>query len=325
MERNSGMTTAIATVGEILVEFVSHVKGCGLERIGPYSGPYPSGAPAIFLDQAARMGARTQMYGGVGNDGFGRAVLKRLRADGVGTAGVSVLEGRSTGTAFVSYYDDGSRDFIFHLTNTAADGFTIAADSLPDYPILLHVSAASLGSAPLRAEIMSSVRHVLATGGKITCDPNARPELINDAAACAALHEVIDRAYCLMPSTSDLGLLFPGLDEVAAIERVLQSKAEIVVIKRGAAGATVIGNGKSSDFPGYPVEEIDPTGAGDCFCGTFVSLLAQGKSPAEAGRIANAAGAIAVTRRGPMEGNSTPEEIRAFLDQHEATRQGGPE
>ncbi len=70
--------STIATIGEILVEFVSHKRNCGLREIGDYSGPYPSGAPAIFLDQAARMGAATQMIGGVGADGFGHTVLDRL-------------------------------------------------------------------------------------------------------------------------------------------------------------------------------------------------------------------------------------------------------
>jgi len=47
----------IIAVGELLVEFVSHNKGCGLKALSEYSGPYPSGAPAICIDQAARMGA----------------------------------------------------------------------------------------------------------------------------------------------------------------------------------------------------------------------------------------------------------------------------
>lgn len=305
--------SSIATVGEILVEFVSHTKGCALERIGPYSGPFPSGAPAIFLDQAARMGAKTQMFGGVGSDGFGRAVLNRLRDDGIDTDGVSVVDGKSTGTAFVSYYEDGSRDFIFHLANTAADSFTFDPARLNGESVMLHVSAASLGSAPLRAEIMKAVRHVLDTGGKICCDPNARPELMRDTAAKDALQEVVAQSYILMPSTSDLGFLYPDLDEEAAVEKMLQSNVEIVVVKRGAGGSTVIGNGERHDFTGHTVDEIDPTGAGDCFCGTFVSLVTLGASLEEAGRMANAAGALAVTRRGPMEGNSTPDDIKAFL------------
>jgi len=51
-------TPAVATMGGILVEFISHQKNCGQRVISDYSGPYPSGAPAIFLDQAARMGAQ---------------------------------------------------------------------------------------------------------------------------------------------------------------------------------------------------------------------------------------------------------------------------
>jgi sugar/nucleoside kinase (ribokinase family) len=92
----------IATVGEMLVEFVSHDRNCALEKISDYSGPYPSGAPAIFLDQVARMGAPTEMIGGVGDDGFGLSVLNRLKEDGVGTDGVTVSPNLSTGVAFVS-------------------------------------------------------------------------------------------------------------------------------------------------------------------------------------------------------------------------------
>lgn len=308
----------IITVGEILVEFISHSKGCGLQRIGEFSGPYPSGAPAIFLDQAARMGARTEMIGGVGADGFGRAVLRRLEDDKVGIGGVAVLPGLTTGTAFVSYYENGTRDFIFHLANTAADSFEVPASVFADGPIALHVSASSLGSERLRKAIMSAVGAVLGAGGKITCDPNARPELMRDHAASVAVQEIVKQSYCLMPSTSDLGVLFPGVDEKAAIERLLNTGAEIVAIKRGAGGATVVGNGERHEFAGHRVEELDPTGAGDGFCGTLVSLLSQGATLSDAGRQANAAGAIAVTRRGPMEGNSGPAEIAEFLASHDA-------
>lgn len=304
----------IATVGEILVEFVSHRRNCGLERIADYSGPYPSGAPAIFLDQAAQMGAQTQMIGGVGADGFGRSVLKRLRDDGVGIEGVHVSPDHSTGTAFVSYYDDGTRDFIFHLTNTAADHFDVPPSLLNPARTILHVSASSLGAPSMRGKIMGAVREVFDAGGRITCDPNARPELMSDPSTMEAMQEVMERSYCLLPSTSDLRFLYPDLTEGAAIDRLLDASAEIVAVKRGADGVTIAGRGERHEIAGHKVDEIDPTGAGDCFCGTFVSLVSQGVPLLEAGQRANAAGAIAVTRRGPMEGNSSPSEITAFLD-----------
>ncbi|MEP1208185.1 MAG: sugar kinase [Rhizobiaceae bacterium] len=308
-------THIIATVGEILVEFVSHNRNCALENISEYSGPYPSGAPAIFIDQAARMGASTEMIGGVGADGFGRSVLQRLQEDGVGTDGVHVSQTHGTGVAFVSYYDSGERDFIFHLTNSAADQFEVPAALLTPHQTSLHVSASSMGVSSMRDKIMNIVRTVANAGGRVTCDPNARPELMNDRSARDALFELMDMSYCLLPSTSDLEFLYPDLNEEAAIDRLINSNAEIIAIKRGAKGATIVGAGERYDFKGHAVEEVDPTGAGDCFCGTFVSLLAQDVSLHEAGRQANIAGAIAVTRRGPMEGNSSPSEIASFASE----------
>lgn len=316
-------TPTIVTIGELLVEFVSHTKGCGLERIGPFSGPYPSGAPAIFLDQTARMGAKAQMFGGVGDDGFGRALLTRLREDGVATDTVTVAPDLTTGTAFVTYYEDGSRDFIFHMIGTAADHVRFEPDMLPAGDLILNVSASSLGSPPLRAAILAAADAVQARGGRVACDPNARPELMRDEGARSALERIVATSAWLMPSTSDLAYLFPGLGEEAAVERLLVSSAEIVALKRGAEGATVVGRGERHDFAPHRVEEVDPTGAGDAFCGTFVALLAQGAALAEAGRLANAAGAIAVTRRGPMEGNSSPAEIAEFLAARKADEAQG--
>lgn len=305
--------TKIVTVGEILVEFVSHRRNCALEQVTDYSGPYPSGAPAIFLDQAARMGAGTEMIGGIGADGFGRSILRRLKLDGVGVEGVHVSQQHSTGVAFVSYYDNGDRDFIFHLAGSAADQFDVPSLLLDPVNTILHVSASSLGVASMRDKIMGAVKEVSDAGGRITCDPNARPELMRDSYAMDAVRDVMGKSYCLLPSTSDLQFLYPHLPEEEAVNQLLDANAEVVAIKRGARGATIVGKGERHDFEGHNVEELDPTGAGDCFCGTFVSLISQGKSLFEAGRQANAAGAIAVTRRGPMEGNSSPAEIAGFL------------
>jgi len=254
------------------------------------------------------------MVGGVGDDGFGHSVLERLKEDGVGTNGITVSPNLSTGTAFVSYYDTGARDFIFHLSNTAADHFDVPATLLDPANTVLHVSASSLGAATMRGMIMQAVRDVSGAGGRITCDPNARPELMSDPATLDAMHEVVERSYCLLPSTSDLSFLCPDLSEDAAIDKLLSANAEIIALNRGADGATVLGRGERHDFIGHAVKEVDPTGAGDCFCGTFESLISLGTSLYEVGQRANAAGAIAVTRRGPMEGNSFPSEITDFLN-----------
>ena len=74
----------VVAMGEILAEFVAErgagpgtgAPGGGHARTGLYRGPFPSGAPPIFAEQAARCGARAAMVGGVGGDGFGRLALR---------------------------------------------------------------------------------------------------------------------------------------------------------------------------------------------------------------------------------------------------------
>jgi sugar/nucleoside kinase (ribokinase family) len=65
--------------------------------------------------------------------------------------------------------------------------------------------------------------------------------------------------------------------------------------------------------PGFVVEEVDPTGAGDCFNAACVIGLYAGWPLERTARFACAAGALAVTRLGPMEGAPTRAEVEALL------------
>ena len=304
----------IISVGELLVEFVSHNKGCELFQLSEYSGPYPSGAPAICIDQAARLGAPAKILGALGQDNFGNALIERLRSHGVDTNGILRLSDKTTGVAFVSYFDDGSRTFIFHLNNTAADSVSTAQFNLPAGPIILHVSGSSLGNIHLRDAIETVAAQVLEKGGILSCDPNARVELMDNRDAKSALDRIIDKCDYLFPSEADLAFLFPGKSEHDAIGELLGRGIGTVVLTKGESGCCVFEKEKTTPIPGYKVNEIDPTGAGDCFCGTYLAMTTLGKSVEDCAQFANAAGAIAVTRRGPMEGNSDLATIEEFMD-----------
>ena len=85
------------------------------------------------------------------------------------------------------------------------------------------------------------------------------------------------------------------------------------MVTRGAQGCTVYSADGAVDVPGYPADEIDPTGAGDCFDAGFLSELLSGKPPAEAARLGNACGALAVGAKGPMSGAKSRAEIEHFM------------
>jgi fructokinase len=305
----------IVAVGEILVEMVATALDQGFAAAGTFAGPYPSGAPAIFIDQAARMGASTAIIGCVGTDGFGECVLSRLQQDGVDIAAVSRLGDVATGVAFVGYRRDGSRSYIFHMANAAAG--RLSADDLDPATFrdcrILHVMGSSLFSPRMGEAIHRAVRLALDAGARISFDPNVRQELLGLPGTAELIAELAGLAHILLPSEADLAHLRPGLAMDEAARQLLLGPAECVFLKCGAAGSVYYDHARRIATPAFPVSEVDPTGAGDCAGGTFIAGLLLGLPIEETLRRANAAGALAVCKRGPMEGNSSEAELAAFL------------
>jgi fructokinase len=309
---------AIVVIGEILVEIMATEVGQTFLAPGLFAGPYPSGAPAIFADQAARMGASTAMVGCVGADDFGTLSLRRLQASGVDTSAVRRVPGAATGIAFVTYRGDGGRDFLFTIPTSAAAALREAQlePALFEGCRWFHLMGSSLFSADIARAARRGVALARAAGARISFDPNVRKELLALPDVAATIEEVLGLCDLLLPSEEDLAHLLPGLSGEEAAARLLAAGRSLVVLKRGVRGASLRAPGLSLDMPALPVDEVDPTGAGDCFGGTFVACLAQGIAPERALRLATAAGALAVTRKGPMEGNSGPAELEAFLARH---------
>ncbi|MDZ4096523.1 MAG: sugar kinase [Paracoccaceae bacterium] len=308
----------IGALGELLVEFICDALDGRNLRAASYTGPFPSGAPGIFIDQAARVGARAVFAGAVGDDAFGVVLRDRLVASGVSRAMIAVVPGVPTGSAFVSYNSDGSRDFVFNIAHSAAahfpDGAAAIAGFLAAGVQVFHISGSTLGDPGMRARALKVCRSLRAAGVEISIDPNIRTELLTDAGYLAVVRELIAMAAYVLPSDADADLLFDGgfLDWAPGL---IGAGAKVVVLKRGAAGAIAMdAGGRVVDLPGHAVPVVDPTGAGDCFCATLVTLLAGGRDLAVALRHANAAGALAVGQLGPMAGNSDMATITAFLE-----------
>src|ERR1700742_4020176 len=110
----------IMTIGEILVEIMATERGQSFRQPGPLLGPFPSGAPAIFVDQVGRLERSAGIIGCVGDDDFGWLNIDRLRRDGVDTSAITMLADAVTGRAFVTYTETGERHFIFNIANSAS-------------------------------------------------------------------------------------------------------------------------------------------------------------------------------------------------------------
>jgi fructokinase len=308
--------SGILVIGELLAEFIAKDLAQPFTEPGVFLGPYPSGAPAIFADQAALMGCTVKLVGCVANDAFGDLILRRLRIDGVDISAVKKIDAPTTGTAFVRYFRDGEREFIFNISNSAAAHVT-PEDITPELAMdcgYLHIMGSYLGSKQAISVIERAVDLVLTNGGKISFDPNIRPELLHSYESKQALHRILTKSSILLPSDSDLSYFRNGVQLDLAIRSLFDEhrSLEKIAVKHGAEGASYYDREQVIKKSAYPVTEIDPTGAGDCFGATFLACTINGSSPEFALTQACLAGAHAVTLRGPMEGNSTPHQLDRF-------------
>lgn len=304
----------ILTIGEILVEIMATEPGVGFRAPLSLIGPYPSGAPAIFIDQVGKLGEACAIVSAVGDDDFGHLNLDRLRADGVDVSAVAILSDAVTGSAFVRYRPDGARDFVFNIRDSACGRIapTPAARAALARATHLHVMGSALSVRAVADWIGPAMDDVRARGGRVSFDPNVRREMLRDPAVGVALRAVLRRADLFLPSGEELLMFSEAGDESAAIAGLLASGVAEIVLKRGAAGATHFDRNGRTDAPGFVVAEVDPTGAGDCFGATFIVCRRRGMAVADALRWANAAGARTVTRRGPMEGAATWAELESL-------------
>ena len=303
-------------VGEILVEIVATTIGDGFAEAQPLFGPFPSGAPAIFIDQCGRIGGSAAMIGAVGDDDFGRVNLDRLRRDGVDVSAVAILPHMPTGSAFVRYRADGARDFVFNIATSAAAcfGWTEPVADVVSRAGHLHVMGSALSMPSAWDVIEQAVQCVKARGGSLSVDPNLRKELKYDAETEDRFARLVAMSDLLLPSGEELERAAGVTGEAAAIARLFALGVAEVVLKRGADGATCFEReGRRTDAAAFAVDEVDPTGAGDCFGGAYVACRRLGMSVERSLTYGCAAGARNVTRRGPMEGAGSRAELDAFI------------
>jgi sugar/nucleoside kinase (ribokinase family) len=176
-----------------------------------------------------------------------------------------------------------------------------------------HIMGSSLFSDSIVEAMKKAVEMVKRNGGPVSFDPNIRKEILGSPNMRDALVYFLKQADIFLPSGNEVTMLVDASSEDDAVAKLLDLGVKEIIIKRGAAGATYIDRKQRLEAEPLPVTEIDPTGAGDCFGAAYVACRTLGLPAIDALRFANAAGARAVTQRGPMEGASTFKQLRETL------------
>jgi sugar/nucleoside kinase (ribokinase family) len=306
----------IISLGELLVEVMRPKTDLPLNEVHNFVGPFPSGAPAIFTDAAAKLGHKCGFIGAVGQDDFGRCIIERLEKDNVDVTYIKQMENHTTGVAFVTYFANGDRKFIFHISNAAA-GQIKKEDINPDYikqTKFLHITGSSISANEnLRGAAYKAIEILKNSNSKISFDPNLRPELLGIDKVRGICAPVISNSYVVLPSSDEAQIITGENDTESACKKLLEIGPEIVVLKQGAKGCKIYTKNKTVEIPAFKVEAVDPTGAGDCFDAGFVTGLLEKKPLEEIGLLANAMGALGTTKLGAMEGTHDREYVEKYI------------
>ena len=150
---------------------------------------------------------------------------------------------------------------------------------------------------------------VKARGGSVSFDPNIRSGVEPGSAAHAALRGILVSCDMFLPSGPELTLLTKATNRNDAIKEILDMGVSCVVVKHGPGGSSYHDGHTEVWAPGYTINEVDPTGAGDCFDAAFVTCRLQGRERQREPGICKRGRGPGRRRQGPMEGTSTFAEL----------------
>ena len=273
----------VVALGELLIDFAPHsVNEAGY----PVLSANPGGAPGNFLAALTKYGCRTAMIGKVGDDAFGRALVKTLEDAGIATGGIRIDPNVFTTLAFVSLDTSGNRDFSFArkpgadtcLTPEEVDEALIADATV------FHFGTLSLTDEPAAGATRHAIELAKHHGALISLDPNLRKPLWKrEEDAREAIEWSLHQADIVKISDEEIDWLW-GLSPEEGAEKLLREYGVSLVYATLGPKGCYAANGANRVTVQSPtgIHVVDTTGAGDIFGGSAMSQFIRcGKAPAD--------------------------------------------
>lgn len=294
--------------------------------------PFAGGAPANVAVAAARLDGEARFAGMLGRDRFGDFLLDSLERAGVGTDDVVRTDAANTALAFVTLDAQGERSFNFYRGPSADLLFRAAdfrADAFRDVAVF-HVCSNSMTDRELAEVTREGMRRAHQAGALVSFDLNLRPALWpSDGDPAALIWPALHLADVVKLSADEFAWL--AVDgEQAALDQLWLGRARLVIITDAEHPMRWFHPDAEGELPGYAVNAVDSTAAGDAFVGGLLCRLAELEPTPEridqlvsdlprlhaVLRFAAACGALTVTRQGSFSAMPDVTEVLDFMDQH---------
>ena len=262
----------IVTIGELLVDLTQTGEDNGI----PQYAANPGGAPANVAVAASLMGCEAAFIGKVGNDAFGKTLVKTLQDKNVNTDGVILSDEFKTTLAVVSLDNQGERNFSFYRKNCADVNLKKEEIDLElvKSADILHFGSVSLTDEPCFSAVEHAVKTAKENGAIISYDPNFRSLLWDDEnEAVAKMRSLLRYVDVIKVSEEELGLITGESEPLRGIKALIKSGVRIVLVTLGRNGAFYKTAKSSGWCDGMHVDVADTNGAGDAYFGAFLSKL----------------------------------------------------
>ena len=273
----------VVALGELLIDFAPHsVNEAGY----PVLSANPGGAPGNFLAALTKYGCRTAMIGKVGDDAFGKALVKTLEDAGIDARGIRIDPNVFTTLAFVSLDASGNRDFSVARKPGADTCLTpeeVDEELIADAKVF-HFGTLSLTDEPAAWATRHAIELAKRHGALISLDPNLRKPLWKrEEDAREAIEWSLHQADIVKISDEEIDWLWGFSPEEGAEKLLREYGVSLVYATLGPKGCYAA-NGTNRVTVQSPsgIHVVDTTGAGDIFGGSAMSQFIRcKKTPAD--------------------------------------------
>src|SRR5918998_2074165 len=277
------------------------------------------GAESNVAIALSRLGISAGWVSFLGGDEPGQLVLDRIRGEGVDTSRVRRLQDHPTGLYLREQVGVATRVY-YYRGNSAASAMAEEAFD-PGYlegVEFLHLTGITPAlSEECRRFVLWAAEEAGESGTRLSFDVNNRSKLWSPQEARAFAQELLPRVDLFFAGDEEARALW-GRDDEEFLRELAGMGPQEIVLKKGGEGSVAVLRNEVLEQPAFPVEEVDPIGAGDAFAAGYLAGNLWGLDPEQRLRVANAMGALGVATLGDYEGLPNSDELWAFLEGRKA-------
>ena len=330
----AGRTMDLACLGRLAVDLYAQQFGSTLEDARSMA-KYLGGSSGNLAFGVARLGLRSAMIARVGDEQMGRFLTETLEAEGCDTSQVQIDPERLTALVLLGLKDRDTFPLLFVRENCADMALDAALinEAFIAQCRALAITGTHLSTPTTRKASQTALDYAAKHGVVRVLDIDYRPVLwgltsrgagenryVADAHVTQQLQEMLP-CFDLLVGTEEEFYIAGGVadDIIASLKAVRAISMATLVVKRGALGCCVIEGDipahidDATTYQGERVEVLNVLGAGDAFLSGLMAALLRGKDWAESTKIANACGAIVVSRHACSAAMPTPTELEHWF------------